>query len=210
MEFGSPVKKGATSYIASIQTTRSLDITYPSTTSGSHTTPPTGNIDFKQYVSEIATLYESYSMKWFNKKVPSFFFVQHLSHRWNHGSIAPYTSNPKFVGDTINVHQNWRPERITIQPTLFEIEWALETSDYKSYSPGTTLESEEIPYGDNQQQFLLKETPRSVLHHKIRRAKLVASIANLRVKQLYLKYYKRYGDFVSDEKESPLSSDNEL
>ena len=209
MEFGSPVKKG-TLYVASIQTTVPLKITYPSTTSGSHTTPPTSSIDYKQYISAIASLYESYSLKWFNKKIPAFFFVQHLANKWNHGSIDPYTSHPNFTGETINVHQVWRPERITIQPSLFEIEWVLENSEYKSYSPGTTLESEEIPYGDNQQYFVLKETPRSILHNKIRKAKLVAAIANLRVKQLYLKYYKRYGDFESDGKESPLSSDSEL
>ena len=214
MEFGSPIRQNSTTFIASIQTTRFLDIKYPSNVSGSNTSPPTEQIEMKQYLSAMALLYEPYSLKWFNKKVPAFYFIQNVTHRWDHSSIAPYTSPPNFVGSMILVNQVWRPETILIQPALFQINWVLQQSDYGSYSvanrsPGTTQESEEIPYGDNQLQFVLSETPRSIFHRKIRRAKLVATIANLRVKKLYLKYYKRYGEFTADEADSPLSSDNE-
>jgi len=214
MEFGSPVRQNSTTYIASVQTTRFLDIKYPSNVSGSNTSPPTDQIEMKQYLSAMALLYEPYSLKWFNKKVPAFYFIQNVTHRWDHSSITPYTSPPNFVGSMILVNQIWRPETILIQPNLFQINWVLQQSDYGSYSvanrsPGTTPESEEIPYGDNQAQFVLAETPRSIFHRKIRRARLIAAIANLRVKKLYLKYYRCYGEFTPGEADSPLSSDSE-
>jgi len=214
MEFGSPIRQNSTTFVASVQTTGFLDIKYPSNVSGSNTNPPTDQIEMKQYLSGMAILYEPYSLKWFNKKIPAFYFIQNVTHRWDHSSVPPYTSPPNFVGSTILVHQVWRPETIVIQPTLFQINWVLQRSDYGSYSvanrsPGTAVESEEIPYGDNQAQFILEETPRSIFHHKIRRAKLIASIANLRVKKLYYKYYGRYGEFKPGGADSPLSSDSE-
>lgn len=214
MEFGSPVKHPANIYIASVQTTNVLDIKYKSIVSGSNTSPPPDRIEVKQYVSAMALIYEPYSTKWFNRRIPAFFFLQNASHTWNYSSSPPYTSPPSQVGSTIVVHQIWRPESITIHPNVFQINWVLQDSDYNSYSvtnppPGTTTESEEIPYGENQIHFVLKETPRSIFHCKIRTAKLAAATANLRVKKLYLKYYKRYGEFAPNGKESPLSSDDE-
>ena len=158
----------------------------------------------------MATLYESYSLKWFNKRIPPFFFLQNLSHKWNHSNSEPYQSENKSVGSAITVHQTWRPETITVHPKLFQISWVLETSKYSSYSLPPGIQSEEIPYGENQMPMILSETPRSVFHRKIRRAKMVAAIAALRVKKLYLKYYKRYGDFTMNEDDSPLSSDSEI
>jgi len=215
MEFGSPIKQNTITYTVPIQTTRYLTIQYPSTISGSNTTPPLDRVEVKQYISAMAALYEPYSLKWFNKQIPPFFFLQNISHTWDHSNKAPYTSAPKFVGATITVNQTWRPEVIQVQPKLFQIKWILENSEYNSYSvanqsPGPKMESEEIPYGENQIQIVLNETPRSVFHAKIRRAKLIASIANLRVKKLYLKYYKRYGEFTINKKDSPLSSDSEI
>ena len=215
MEFGSPVKQTITTYIAPVQTTNVLDIKYTSIVSGSNTSPPPDRIEVKQYVSAMAIIYESYSVRWFNRRIPAFFFLQNTSHTWDYSSSPPYTSPPSQVGSTIVVHQIWRPESITIHPKLFQINWVLQNSDYTSYSvtnpsPGTAAESEEIPYGENQIHFVLEETPRSIFHRKIRTAKLAAATANLRVKKLYLKYYKRYGEFVPNGKESPLSSDDEI
>ena len=215
MELGNPIRQNSTSFIVPIQTSKFFDIKYPSNTSGSHTEPPTDKIEMKQYLSAIALLYEAYSLKWFNKKITAFFFIQNTSHKCNFSSILPYTSPPNFVGGTVLVHQVWCPESIRIQPNLFQINWILQGSDYGSYSvanrsPGTAPESEEIPYADNQTNFLLEETPRSIFHRKIRRARLIATVAKLRVKKLYLKYYKRYGDFTDGEADSPLSSDSEI
>ena len=210
MEFSSPVQQGTAVYVVPIQTTRLLTVKYASAVSGPYTTPPLDGIEIKQYLSEMARLYESFSLKWFNKKIPPFFFLQNLSHKWNHSNSEPYRSDPKYVGATITVNQIWRPELITIQPKLFQISWVLETSTYGSYSVSPGIQSEEIPYGENQTSFILSETPRSVFYRKIRKAKLIAAIADLRVKKLYLKYYKHYGDFNPNEHDSPLSSDNEL
>ena len=210
MEFSSPIQKNSGVYQIPIQTTRYLTVEYPSNVSDSHTNPPLDKIEIKQYLSEMALLYEPYSLKWFNKKIPSFFFLQNLSHRWNQSKSQPYTSESRYVGTTLTVHQTWRPETIVVHPKLFQISWVLETSKYSSYSLPSGIQSEEIPYGENQIPIVLSETPRSVFHHKIRRAKMIAAIANLRVKQLYLKYYKRYGDFNKGEHDSPLSSDSEI
>jgi hypothetical protein len=215
MEFGSPVRQNSTTYIAPVETTNLFDTKYPSSTSNSNTSPPTNTIEMKQYLSIIALAYEQYSLKWFNKKIPAFYFIQNITHNWDYSSAPPYTGDPNFIGSTVLVHQVWRPETILIQPTLFQINWVLQTSDYSSYSvtkhsPGTAGESEEIPYGDNQGQFVLSETPRSIFHRKIRRAKLIASITKLRVNKLYLKYYKLYGEFTPDGEDSPLSSDSEI
>jgi len=214
MEFGGPARKDSATYIVPISTLDYFEINYPSTVSGSHTTPPLDRIETKMYVSKIASLYEAYSLRWFTKKIPAFFFIQHAGHTWNHGDSEPYTSPPNYVGSMINVHQIWCPETITVQSNLFQIGWTLRTSDYGSYSvsrtSGTKMESEEIPYGENQVQYVLEETPRSIFHRKIRRAKLAAATANLRVKRLYLKYYKRYGETIVHSEESPLSSDDEL
>jgi len=214
MDLESPVRVNSTTYTVPIRTLQYFDITYPSSDTGSHTTPPLNNIEAKLYISKLAALYEDYSSKWFNKKIPAFYFIQHAGHTWDHGNTAPYTSPPNYVGSIINVHQVWCPETITVQPNLFQIRWTLRNSDYSSYSvsrtSGANLESEEIPYGENQLNYVLKETPRSIFHRKIREAKLAAANANLRVKRLYLKYYKRYGETIVHSEESPLSSDDEL
>jgi hypothetical protein len=210
MEFSSPIQKNSGVYQIPIQTTRFLSIQYPSSVSGSHTNPPLDNIEIKQYLSEMAALYEPYSLKWFNKKIPPFFFLQNLSHKWNHSNSEPYKSESQYVGSTITVHQIWCPEMITVQPKLFQISWFLRTSKYSSYSLPSGIQSEEIPYGENQIPMVLSETPRSIFHAKIRRAKMIAAIASLRVKKLYLKYYKRYGDFTTSGHDSPLSSDSEI
>jgi len=211
MEFGSPIRQNTTSYIAPIQTTQYLDVKYPSSIITSTTTPPLDMIEVKQYISAMAVLYEAYSLKWFNKKIPPFFFIQNVAHKWNHSAGAPQTP-ASYTGGAVTIHQVWRPETILIQSQLFQLHWVLRDSDCTSGQivNRPSGESEEIPYGENQVQFVLKETPRSVFHRKIRRAKLVAAIAKLRVKKLFLKYYKRYGEFVGTEKDSPLSSDNEI
>ena len=103
----------------------------------------------------------------------------------------------------------WRPETIVIQPSLFEIQWVLHEANFDSHVSGITQPSEEIPYGDNQIQFILKETPRSKMHRKIRRAKMIAAVADLTVKKMVLKYYKRYEENIINDNASPLSSDTE-
>jgi hypothetical protein len=213
MEFGSPIRQGTVAYCIPIQTTIFLKVQYPSNTSGSHTSPPLDLIEMKEYIAKMGVLYESYSVKWFDKKTPAFFFIQNTTHKWNYSNSEPYKSEARYLGTTIIVHQIWRPESIVIQNNIFQIQWVLETSEYGSYSVTgvpSGVQSEEIPYGENQIHFVLNETPRSMFHRKIRRAKIVAAIANLRVKKLYLKYYKRYGDFNENTGDSPLSSDSEI
>jgi hypothetical protein len=204
MEFSSPIRQNPTSFIAPVQTTKYLEIVYSSTVSGSHTTPPLDRIEVKQYISEMAVLYEAYSMKWFNKKVQPFFFIKNTAHKWNHLNAQPPTGQTP-----IRIHQVWRPETIVIQPSLFEIQWALHEAEFDSHVSGITQQSEEIPYGDNQIQFVLKETLRSKMHRKIRRAKMIAAVADLNVKKLVLKYYKLYGENIINDNVSPLSSDTE-
>jgi len=209
MEFSNPLRESATTHIASVQTTKYLEIEYSSSVPGSHTTPPLDRIEVKQYISEMAVLYENYSMKWFNKKVEPFFFIKNAGHKWNH-----LTAKPPMGEIPIRVHQVWRPETIRIQSKLFEIQWVLHSANYDprvlNQPSGIAQESEEIPYGDNQIEFILQQTLRSHLHRKIRRAKTIAAVADARVKHLVLKYYERYGESIMNNSDSPLTSDSEL
>jgi hypothetical protein len=47
------------------------------------------------------------------------------------------------------------------------------------------------------------------MERKISRAKMIAAVADLTVKKMVLKYYKRYGENIINDNVSPLSSDTE-
>ena len=82
MEYEAPIKDGPTTYIIPISTTKFLDASYPIKMTNSLTTPPDSLMDFKMYVADMASLYEEYSMKWFNRPTMALIFTQTALHTW--------------------------------------------------------------------------------------------------------------------------------
>ena len=159
----------------------------------------------------MAMLYEQYSPKWFDRNVLSIFFVKNVAHQWNHMSHLPYTSPPRYENLPIQVHQVWCPVKISVQMNKYTIHWKLLNSKYAEQAltnttSGELPKSEEVPYGKNQIQMILKKTPRSEYHRKIRKARILLADSKVRLRALILRYTEKYGelDAMSDS-ESVLS-----
>ena len=208
MEYESPVRHDAMTYTIPIRTTKFMEVVYSSTVSGSNTTPPLDSIVCMAYIADMASLYEEYSKKWFNRPVMSIIFAKNVAHEWSHGSTTPYISNPRYESVPIEVYQSWYPESISIKSNKYQINWRLVTCKYTEHrlenAPSGELELEpkpaEVSYGQNQIQMVLKRTSRSEYHQKIRKARLIAAASNARLHKLLLRYTEKYGevDNVSD------------
>jgi hypothetical protein len=67
--------------------------------------------------------------------------------------------------------------------------------------------SEEVPYSRNQVLMVLRKTPRSEHHRKIRKARLMLAASQLRLDTLMLRYIEKYGEIDNtSDSESVLSS----
>ena len=215
MEFESPIQGPSKSYTVPVRTTKYMNVKYTSAVSGSHTTPPLESIECMAYIADMATMYEDYSMKWFNRAVLSILFVKTVEHEWDHMSNTPYTSPPQYESVPIQVHQIWCPVKLSVYLNRFIIHWKLLKSDYierkveiiTSGEPET--KSTEVPYGKNQIQMVLKSTPRSEYFRKIRKARVLLAASKLRLHSLLLKYTEKYGELNNtSDSDSVLSFDS--
>ena len=217
MEFESPVKEGATTYTIPIRTVKNLDVTYSSAVSGSHTTPPQDSFAFTAFIADIAGLYEAYSKKWFNREMLSIFFIKNVVHQWDHMTYRPYVSPPHFESVPIRVHQIWCPASITAHMNKFTIHWKLLNSKYSDYTPKNVPsgeipvnKSEEVPYSRNQVVMVLNQTPRSEYARRIRRARILLTVARVRLRKLLYDYTVKYGELdATDDNDSILSFGSE-
>jgi hypothetical protein len=214
MEYEAPIKDGPTTYIIPISTTKFLDASYPIKMTNSLTTPPDSLMDFKMYVADMASLYEEYSMKWFNRPTMALIFTQTALHTWNHAGHTLNESQRNYHGYTIYIHQSWCPVRMVVQLNKITVEWKLMKTSYNGFdlSGNVTEEapvrkSEEVPYSKNQVLMVLRKTPRSEHHRKIRKARLMLAASQLRLDTLMLRYIEKYGEIDNtSDSESVLSS----
>jgi len=214
MEYESPIRQDAMTYVVPIRTTKYMKVSYPSAVSGSHTTPPLDQIECLTYISDMASLYEEYSKKWFNRSMLSIAFIKNVAHDWNHMSIAP----PQYENIPIEVHQSWCPVKISVEAGRMTIHWRLLNTKYTEKAidnvPSGDLQvpsqkSEEVPYSVNQIKMVLKRTSRSEYHRKIRKARLVVAISETRLHKLLLRYTEKYGEVGNaSDAESVLSFDS--
>lgn len=212
MEYESPIKDTATSFTVPIKTTKYLEVKYSSAVSGSYTTPPPDLFAFMTYIADMASLYEEYSKKWFNREMLSIFFIKTTQHDWNHMSHSPYISPPKYESVPVDVHQTWCPVKITVQLNKYTIHWILLDKAYNNPTPEETVipKSEEVPYSKNQILMVLKKTPRSEHHRKIRKARLLLAATKVKLNSLVLRYIEKYGELDnSSDTDSVLSYGSE-
>jgi hypothetical protein len=217
MEYESPIKEGATTYVIPIRTAKNLDIKYSSAVSGSHTTPPQDVFEFTAYIADMATLYEAYSKKWFSRDVLCIYFIKNTVHEWNHMTHRPYVSRPQYESVPIQVHQIWCPVSLTVHMNKFSIQWKLLNSKYSEHAaenvPSGTIpvkKSEEVPYGHNQVVMVLNRTSRSEYERRIRRARILLTAARVRLRTLLLAYTEKFGDLdATSDKDSILSFGSE-
>ena len=171
-------------------------------------------MDFKMYVADMASLYEEYSMKWFNRSTMALIFTQTALHTWNHAGHTLNESQRNYHGYTIYIHQSWCPVRMVVQLNKITVEWKLMKTSYNGFdlSGNVTEEapvrkSEEVPYSKNQVLMVLRKTPRSEHHRKIRKARLMLAASQLRLDTLMLRYIEKYGEIDNtSDSESVLSS----
>jgi hypothetical protein len=217
MEYESPVRHDSMTYTIPIHTTKHLEVVYSTTVSGSNTTPPLDSMECMTYIADMATLYEEYSKKWFNRAVMSIVFAKNVAHEWDYMSHSPYNGPPRYENSPIEVYQIWCPESISLKMNNYTIHWKLVTNKYTEQQPvevpsgelALKPKSEEVPYGSNQVLMVLKRTSRSEYHRKIRKARVMVAVSNSRLQKLILKYTERYGELgnVSDS-DSVLSFDS--
>jgi|UniRef100_A0A6C0K6R3 hypothetical protein len=222
MEFESPIKEGPTTFIIPINTTKQLDLRYPSKLSKSISLPSCELIDFKKYIADIAIIFEEYSLKWFNKTVFPLTFINEVLHKWNTNNyIAPPELPPEYIDYIFYIYQIWCPVKIIVNLNKITIEWDLIKSSHgeldisgniaAGHSKDETIKkSEEVPYSKNQILMVLKRTPRSEYHRKIRKARIILAATKLRLDTLMIEYIEKYGnlDNTSDS-DSILSFDLE-
>jgi len=209
MEFSSPIKNTNGTSTINIETLTPLKITYTSSESGKHTTPPYESIDFKKYIGEIASVYESYSKKWSTRPVMSTIFLSKLAHIWNTGTHTPYEGINEIL-----VYQEWSPEKIIIDVQHFTIYWNLEVVSFNnprrnSFSGPFEITSDEILCDSTETSLQLRTTLRSRALHKVRQARLISAVSRARADALTLRYYEKYGDLEDLDSNSILSSDSE-
>jgi len=219
MEYESPIKDGATTYTIPIRTSKYLDVRYSSVVSGSHTTPPPDMFEFTSYIADMASMYEEYSKKWFNRDILTIFFIKNLAYDWDYSAHEPYVSPPKYESVPVEIHQIWCPVKIMVQLNKFTIHWKLLNSGYTQSKPesitpeaATTNKSEEVPYSKNQIVMVLQKTPRSEYHRKIRKARLLLALSKVRLQRLLLRYTEKYGELDADtdtDNESVLTVDSQ-
>ena len=209
MDFSSPIKNTNGTSTINIETLTPLKIKYTSSESGKHTTPSYDSIDFKKYIGEIASTYESYSKKWSTRPVMSTIFLSKLMHVWNTGTHSAYNG----INETI-VYQEWNPEKIIIDVQHFTIHWNLEVVSFNnprrnSFSGPFEITSDEILCDSTETSLQLRTTLRSRALRKVREARLISAVSKARADALTLRYYEKYGDLEYLDSNSILSSDSE-
>ena len=209
MEFSSPIKNTNGTSTINIETLTPLKIKYTSSESGKHTMPSYDSIDFKKYIGEIASLYESYSKKWSTRAVMSTIFLSKLAHVWNTGEHEPYDG----INETL-VYQEWSPKKIIIDVQHFTIHCNLEVVSFNnprrnSFSGPFEITSDEILCDSTETSLQLRTTLRSRALRKVREARLISAVSKARADALTLQYYEKYGDLEYLDSNSVLSSDSE-
>lgn len=208
MEYESPIRHGANKYTIPIATTKYLDVMYETNVIGSATTPPLDQIECKAYIADMASLYESYTKKWFNREVLSIIFATNVQHNWKHPEQSSYVS-PKYQDVPVLIHQIWRPEHISLDMGIYTIHWVLQTGEQNEIVEKvipSDSSSVEVPYGQNQILMVLHKTPKSEYRRKVRKAQIQYELAKERLYKLILRYTERYGDVGGDQTGSDTDS----
>ena len=208
MEYESPIRHGANKYTIPITTTRYLDVTYKTNVIGSATTPPPDQIECKAYIADMASLYEAYAKKWFNREVLSIVFATNVQHNWKHPAKSSYVA-PKYEDTAILIHQIWCPEHISLDWGTYTIHWSLrpgEQTEVIEKAIPSDSSSVEVPYGPNQVLMVLHKTPKSEYRRKLRKARIQYEVARQRLYKLILRYTEKYGGVGGDQTGSDTDS----
>lgn len=212
MEIQSPVKLQNGSYKAPITTDEPFVAIYTSRETDGQVTPPDTDEKFREFCTALANLYDTYSQKWFQKSVPIFAFMRNLAHNWTFGTHEAYRG---AHGEEYRVRQVWRPDHLVIEARSIQLVWVLEEVSYHnaemSGSDGTAVLGAETDLLPLSQEAPIEIRPgiRERALRKVREARLQASIAELRVRQLTFRYYERYGTAEFADGDSVLSSDED-
>jgi hypothetical protein len=208
MEYESPIRHGANKYTIPIVTTKYLDVIYETNVVGSATTPPLDRIECRAYIADMASLYEAYTKKWFNREVLSIIFATNVQHNWKHPAQSSYVA-PKYRDIPVEIHQIWCPEHISLDTTTYTIHWVLRSGEQNEIVDKvipSDSSSVEVPYGSNQILMVLHKTTKSEYQRKVRNARIQYELARERLYKLILRYTERYGDVGGDQGGSDTDS----
>ncbi len=213
MYLGDPNQISERTTIIPILEPPDIEVKYKIQGEGVHPIPPETDLTIQEFTHALATLFESYSAKWFPVPTAFLAFVGRVSYRWvpaGADSVQPPSSH-------CITHQVWVPERLTLYPLTFQITWKLKSTQYTIPPPPSTtgelepVELDFLPCEDEETNAILQDAPRKRARRKVRLARLHAALAKWRAAKLADRYYKRYGmdSGARDGTESVLSTDTE-
>jgi hypothetical protein len=221
MELEAPLKLSDQSYTAKLTVEAPMEVSYISRESGIHTTPPETCEPLLDIVRTLATLYETYSKRWFYTQTLAVTFMKRVTHIWKFESHMPYTGAVhESQGPAVRVSQVWCPEQLNILPRTFQIHWKLVSVSYeieRPPGPPTTavsdgpIDPDQIPFreGHERTNTLAIEGRRARALRKVREARLKAAVCKQRATELLHRYYLRYGVAELMDGDSVLSSEGE-
>lgn len=221
MELAAPVKISDQSYTIKIHIEAPIEVSYPSRESGTHTTPIDTLEALQPFLQQLASLYESYSKRYFHVAMPVMGFIRRLSHVWQFDSHQPYSGPvPDSSQPPILVKQVWLPEQLHILPRIIQLHWKLVHASYGVQQPSGFTQGNSLsdPVPTDSIPMNLVEGPamnlalagtRARALRKVREARMRAAAAKWRADILIARYYERYGTTELMDGDSILSSDEE-
>lgn len=208
MEFEIIQKHSDIQYTVGISVADNLNLTYNIVNAKSHTTPPTDNVNLNLYISEIAKQFEIYSARWSSAPVYSMHFMKRVQNVWNTASHLPYSGEV----ETLSVQQIWRPEQIKVSPGLYQIVWELDLVQYiVPNDNGVSGQDaiDEILFSNSDDTIVIEQSLRARARRLIRKFRIMIAHKKLKLSELTLEYYNKYGNDEGNDNESILSSDTE-
>ncbi len=216
MELQGPIRLENNTYKIPISVEEPYVAIYTSREMDGQVTPPDTDEVFRDFCTNMANSYDTYSQRWFHKSVPIFVFTRNLTHNWDFGT---HPSNPTANGQEYRIRQVWRPTHLLVETRSIQLQWSLEEVSYHAVeTSGQTLpngivnvplrgETDLLPLSQ-EAPFQIRTSLRERALRKVREARLQAAAAEARAKRLASRYYKRYGlsEFAED---SILSSDED-
>lgn len=208
MEFDNPVRRSNGTIHIKIASNNILSLDYETSESAPE---PKDTYELISYIKEISITFQEYSKRWFNADLKHVSFMEGVENVWKYenNQVPTYSDVIKVV----NVHQEWIVESMDVYEKTYKINWNLHSF---KYTPITNMEKKlvsgcdqyvDIPYAEDGDVPTIIKSPRATMKEKIRRARIKATAAKLKLELLTESYYNRYGSLEHIDRGSELSSE---
>jgi len=208
MEFDNPVRRSNGIIHIKIESNNILLLDYTT----SETKPePKDTYELISYIKEISSTFQDYSKRWFNTDIKHITFMESVVNVWKYESdqLPAYTDVIKKV----KARQEWTVNSMDLDGDIYKINWNIHSCEYtpiiniEKNSVSGCDEYVDIPYAEDSDVPTIIKSPRATIKERIRRARIKATAAKLKLEMLTESYYIRYGSLEHIDRDSELSSE---